>query len=486
MFNTSGTEHTAQPQPFAKQHYQPKSDAGISLTVAINIGIGFMLLIILLSCHGISLYSVKKKKKLVTQVHSPQEQINETPDHNQTISAKFLQFIHKVLFFVWNNIKALVTPLHFRRDAEQTTKQYGRDIATYFLFQKLCIFTFSVLFFVSCAVLLPIHLNGAAKGLYITANVSHKSAADEIHEDYNLMLTSINMVMQSPTFTIAHIVLAPFFAIVVVSILVYLFLRQPVVQQFNFAGCDEDVGIDKIDMIKAGRNQIRTFDRKYQMVLNSNTTEGKHNATLVSPYTVVIHGFPRALRYEFQLKEMILHLVQYPAEIVKISLVLDLSHRINLQKKLEKTESRLEHFKYAMEQRQEQDQDESSLLAKPVRPRVLINKPASDGNMYPVSVDAIEHFENKKSDTLERIQRWDNSLRVHLARNATHEGTCDKEKLQGLLDYNSKRYKIMGSGYGFIVFSKVDAAKRKWTAVLGLSLIRVLFTVPKIWYGITD
>jgi hypothetical protein len=202
-------------------------------------------------------------------------------------------------------------------------------------------------------VLLPIHLNGAAKGLYINPASHNRSAADEIHEDNNLMLTSINMVLQSPEFTAAHLVLAAVFICIVISILVYAFSRVPLVQEFNFAGCDEDVGVEQAEIIKEGRNQIRTFDRKYQMTLNSNTTDCKHNAMIVSPYTVVVHGFPRALNHKYIFMQMIQPLIENQEAVLKVSLVLDLTKRVELEKKLEKTNRRLEHFEYLMEEQNE-------------------------------------------------------------------------------------------------------------------------------------
>jgi hypothetical protein len=103
-----------------------------------------------------------------------------------------------------------------------------------------------------------------------------------------------------------------------------------------------------------------------------------------------------------------------------------------------------------MEQRTENDEDENSLLSKPLRPRVMINKLWTDGNYYPVSLDAIEYYVTKRERTVGMIDRWDEKLNAHLA--IDHGLNVNVPQT----DSNST---IMGSGYGFLIFATVEAAK---------------------------
>lgn len=442
------------------QHYNPITSAGISLTITINLCIGLIFLVVLLLFRNLPLFNVNKKKKLLSQVLGKDYRTItvESYDHlishdNDTLSRnKMLRFFQVHVRFVRKVVKALVYPSHFREDSIQLVKYYGRDLSTYFMFQKFCIYTFAVLSFIALPVLLPIHLTGASKGYYLNPNVSHRSDADEIHEDYNLMLTSINMVLQSPEFTSAHLILAAVFIIIITGMLTFLFAKLPSINQFNFAGCDEDIGIDDKDIIKAGRNQIRSYDIKYQMMLNSNTSNmdnSSRTALLISPYTIVVHGLPRTLNQDHVFMQMIRPLIENPTDVIKVSLVLDLSQRILLQKRLERIDRKLERFKYLMQRSGHHDESE---LIIATRPKVIVHRILDDGNECKVNVDAIDHFTSKRENIMRQIDSWERIFRSHL--------TCDMEQ-SALLKSKNGRYKIMGSGYGFIVFSTREAAKSK-------------------------
>jgi hypothetical protein len=84
------------------RHYSPQSSAGITYTIAINLGISFVLLITLLSLRNISIFNVNKKKKLVAEVLSKDDEdighVEETYDYlttrrtSELAKNKFLRF----------------------------------------------------------------------------------------------------------------------------------------------------------------------------------------------------------------------------------------------------------------------------------------------------------------------------------------------------------------------------------------------------------
>ncbi|KAL0480856.1 hypothetical protein AKO1_004078 [Acrasis kona] len=145
---------------------------------------------------------------------------------------------------------------------------------------------------------------------------------------------------------------------------------------------------------------------------------------------------------------MVRPLITNPKQVIKTTLVLDLSRRVNLEKQLKHVNDRIEHYQYVIHHMNDddnysrKDNIQSSLINR--RPRVVVHLPHEDGNLYPTSVDALEYFESRRNVIEKKIKRWEHSYQMHQSKQ--QRSTHPKDI-------------IWGSGYGFIVFTNPQAAQ---------------------------
>jgi hypothetical protein len=63
-------------------------------------------------------------------------------------------------------MKCLFVPAAHKNDTDRNVDNYGRDVATYFLFVQTIIYSFIVMTVLGLAVLLPLHITGTLPESY--------------------------------------------------------------------------------------------------------------------------------------------------------------------------------------------------------------------------------------------------------------------------------------------------------------------------------
>eukprot|EP00761_Pharyngomonas_kirbyi_P006038 gb/GECH01006044.1/.p1 GENE.gb/GECH01006044.1/~~gb/GECH01006044.1/.p1 ORF type:complete len:938 (+),score=148.86 gb/GECH01006044.1/:1-2814(+) len=107
---------------------------------------------------------------------------------------------------------------------------HGKQAAVYLFFEHQFILAVSFCMVLSLSILLPLHLTGDVPELFTSQNESpsyHYNAYNFTKEDYPLLRTTVNMVMDSPSKLYIHVLLSAIFASVFIFFL-YRWASSPI------------------------------------------------------------------------------------------------------------------------------------------------------------------------------------------------------------------------------------------------------------------
>jgi hypothetical protein len=318
-------------------------------------------------CAHLGLFNVTTKRKLLKEYYQreaekgrcPPDEINKVlnplnpyllQDHHAIDVAdtndRFLAWLKLRWYWFWEVTRSLWTGY----DTYVFTKRYGRDLGMYFQFQRLNIWAFTIISILATAILIPLHTTGQLPANYNSfesqyANVSGRvTSIGETTTDHNIVITSVNMVMESPQKMSAHVILAFVFIVIFCGFLVVGFLKSDIVAKFNYAGQDEPEDSDY-------RNK---FNLDYNLETDLTKSSPESKAQLLSPFTIEVLGLPSSLIKHSVFEKVITSLIGNSSSIAHVSLIHDFSKREKLKHKLYYYEKRVDRYEFKLEQLQQQ------------------------------------------------------------------------------------------------------------------------------------
>jgi hypothetical protein len=472
------------------------SSGGVGLTVLINTVITVLLLLLyiffLQPC--VTLYNVEKKEKLLEQVMKENENLEEIcvePSMNnsgtnsnieeddlhsifyETKSVKY-PLLHGVvirLVFIWSTVKTLIIPSYRLQDRRMTVKRFGRDVAVYILYQQQIIYALILCSFIGLSILLPVHLNGTVPAII------HDTANSGTSATYNapLLKSSIEMRISQPKVLAIHVMLMILFCLIFTMFTICWFLGHPLVSTINYMKCDEDApeltncSEDVSAFVKVSGNEARPERFRYNMM----SRKGNQDLYLVSPFCVSITGVPRKLDQRLFVR-MIYQAAKEPRlvrDIQKVLLIPSLSKRIRMQEKLQEMKDKLDRIMYS---KQKSPKDFEYDLCEPSKVLICCARDMFDGGKRRhilQEYDAVEYYKKHIELLSNDIERYDD---LYI------ESFCEGRTVEYVDKYQSRNTDkaIRGpksSGFGFIVFSTVEAAQKflKYYSASGIPLSKI-------------
>ncbi|KAL0478927.1 hypothetical protein AKO1_007826 [Acrasis kona] len=329
--------------------------------------------------------------------------------------------------------------------------------------------------FLASVIIIPIHTTSTPTAVYapliseerhsqVAQDSSVASAVSTQPTNTVVSRTSFIMVESSPTRTLAHIFLCAVIILLVVYITMINFLRTDVVTEFNYQGCDADFPIPEI-LIKEGMPAVRTYDERMQM---TNLTNNDQNAAvLVSPYTLIIKGLPST----FLSEKLFMHYIRTaidPKEIAKVSLVLDVSKIIKMQKKLAASKIQVERCEII--NNRFKDSGKEKTLQK-----TFLMKNHKGQFVFRNHQDALQYWSERTKRLQHKVMCWNQSYhRLKQNLNVCRYDVINnkdfvtevfvQEVTTPLSDgvvgpYPYKHYPIRCSGFAYVVFKSVHATR---------------------------
>jgi uncharacterized membrane protein YeaQ/YmgE (transglycosylase-associated protein family) len=342
------------------------------------------------------------------------------------------RFFQAMFLYIWEVFVTIVMPKSRLRYQDKTTKYYGRDIAVYFHFQQIMIVLFFVMSVIALAVLLPVHILKGSSISGMNPAAFNTTAATTVNHEYYLQMTTINAVVGSTVLLSTHTALAGAF-LILTGIALFWFLRSDIVQKFNFAEHDRDITASEAHLIT--KNNLLDNSKRRAMLASTVSTQGK--AFLASPYTVEISGLPRTMVDPMTLLRTVQSVTSL-RDVVKTTLVYDLSELDALQAELRETEDYLEHLEYAYDK---------------IATNKLIIPDGSDCDMPCLGYNPDFDF-HTTTKSIKQCREKIDSLRADIA--------CWNKSFRDTIGKNScqKKYKIEATGFAYVVFrntKSVDA-----------------------------
>lgn len=158
--------------------------------------------------------------------------------------------------------------------------------------------------------------------------------------DYNLMLTSIQMVVNQSPLQFAHV------AVAVVSValtggMMALFNLAAIVKSFNFRGVDALILPAALALVGYVR---RKADFKKLPVIGKFFNKKKNLPIIASPYTAELRGIPHTMLSSRLLMDMLVPMVSNATDIVKVTIVYNMNKISEFYRKYEEAESAFDHY----------------------------------------------------------------------------------------------------------------------------------------------
>lgn len=495
-----------------------------------------LLFLYLFAFRHLPVFDVNKKKKLLKDFYDRETEKGRCPadeikkvlnplypyllqdyhaiDVEDTINP-FLRYIKIRWYWFWEVTKSLWTGY----DNYQFTKRFGRDLAMYFQYQRLNIWTFTIITILGIIILIPLHTTGEIPPnyqeidkQYMNSSVRSVAIRDMV-PDKDILFTSVNMVIQSPSKMATHVILSYIFVFLLIGIVCVGLLRSDIVATFNYAGQDEPADPEYYNKFNIGYNSENGD-------VASNTTESR--ALLVSLFTVEILGLPSTLIKKSVLEKVVLSLVEDHDSIVHISLVHDFSKRKVLERQLQHFMHKLDHYEWKLEQLQQEwledppkegfEFEKAYINAQKLKEVKYFTR--SDGGLKLYhEKDALQYYRDKIEWIKYKISRWDQCFREQTGENpsvdefkrnsernedilvsvsvkatveaekdrtnkmSTWNGQLHKQRHQDELDVvvindeeaqqngdingsGDKQYTITGSGVGYVTFTSLAALEK--------------------------
>lgn len=164
-----------------------------------------------------------------------------------------LRFHLDRIYFLFTCVKSLLIPSYRKKDRQRLTMHYGRDIATFFIFQQQLIFALFICSVLLCAILIPIHMTGTRP--------VHESSGGGTGEDDDEGLTSPRLERVSLAMRIdeagiqaVHVCLSCLFVFIFAFFFLYRYLKNSVVSRLNHMQAD-DISVGKKTTVSVVRNR---------------------------------------------------------------------------------------------------------------------------------------------------------------------------------------------------------------------------------------
>ncbi|KAL0487239.1 11 TM domain-containing transmembrane protein [Acrasis kona] len=329
---------------------------GILFTLILNIIIATIIFVLLgLSCLRITPFVVKKKRRLfgqfleredIYQAENKAIQEEENRDNyfaelenykNLPTQSKLKWYFATRFLFNWEILKSLFWPTANKRDADRSVAVYGRDIASYFFFQRLVIYSFMVMTFIGLAVLLPLHITGTLPESYQQSDANA-----------GLTYTGIEMIQTSPIRTIATLILAFVFLLTITGFCIIYFCLHPLVRNFNYKNCDQVTtslpGVESFVPLQTLRDELVLKRESFGFI--------NKPPVMWSPYALEIRGLPRNFisqnAFDAMVEEcMARNRIEESNVIIHSALIMDMTKRLQYEKQRKDLKDSLDQIEFA-------------------------------------------------------------------------------------------------------------------------------------------
>jgi hypothetical protein len=467
-----------------EDEYDDDGNVGVSLTLAINGTISIIALVLFFGlCHPtLKLYNVRAKYKLFLATIAMEKQRDNVSNNNNEeeeedslvmdIKNRMFAYFERVWKCLWHLTKTLLIPKYIATDNKNTCKTYGRDLATLFMYERNVVYASIICTIIACAVLFPLHFTG-----HLPSGQDMESDRD-LKSVSHIVYSSIYMRINSPGVLFVHVALIVVFMWVFFYFMVIRFLCHPMVSKLNYAGCDEKpnviTDIDQNILVKmADTNQIRPlrsrlgmmgeFNNKQKQILSDIEApplpvediaiKPTQQVFLMSPYCVTIKKLPqdmdrRSFHHIIHTAASIIPENDIASKIAKTVLVPDLRERVSLDRKRSQLAEQLENVKARnlFREKVEKDKDERTTLC--CKRDVITNE-----FHWRQKVDTEEYLTRQLQRVESDIKEWDAMYLEAYERMGYGVVPDDLERAK------SSNFQIPScSGFGFILFTTVDAA----------------------------
>jgi hypothetical protein len=364
------------------------------------------------------------------------------------------RFFQLIIFYLWEVFINSFIPRSRTRYHKRNVKHYGRDIAVYLYFQQIMVIIFFIMSVIALATLLPIHiiLGNTSSGVQ-TITSSHADTTSAftpvVGPEYYFTLTSINMVIGSPALLASHTVLAGVFVLLLIASLV-IFARSEIVNKFNFAEHDQDLSVSDVHLVHDGRqlddqnNYLNTFDNSKRRAMMATTISSEGRSFIASPYTAEISGLPVSLTDPKLLLRMIQSVAPSLREIVKATIVYDLSQLDEFQANLRTAENDLEHLEHAL------DRSNGRLNSSADGDCDMSCLGHNSDFDTSVTIQNIKKCRERIDELKKDIYCWNKSFRDTVGRETKNDESSALEK----------RYNIEGTGFAYVIFHSTEACDK--------------------------
>jgi hypothetical protein len=480
---------------------------GAGLTLIIDLVVSILIiglyLIVLIPC--CTMFSSSKKHKLLTRIlEEEQVKKGEVVATESTITTTTIEVNEKknkwkyrfhalwyycldILMFLWHTTKTLVYWKARRKDLKYMTTTYGRDTAAYIYFEQQMIYCVLICSIIGLSVFLPLHLTGT---------VPDTSVSDSSNEylQFNasapLLVTSINMRIAEPYVLYTHIFVGILFMLLFAYFLIFRYLRHPIISELNYLSADDETLVQtKLSDYHLVKLNDWNYDRPlaFRMALVKMTVARtpddfelqKDTVYLASGFCVAVKGCPSLMNQQAFI-DIIYDAARnagLDSHILKVVLVADLRKRVQMQNRLYNL---IEELHAVLHQNSKFKNKNKRATVTLFLRRDLFPDNGEKFHFFK-KVDAEEYYK-RHIDALKRdIEKWD---RVYIE----SHGSIKSDRSVGeaeIVDptdeyYESEVKKIQikpprASGYGFIVFNTVQAARQfqKYYAGAGIQLKRI-------------
>ncbi|KAL9650057.1 hypothetical protein ABK040_003175 [Willaertia magna] len=316
----------------------------------------------------------------------------------------------------------------FLNDIQNVLKFYGRDVASYFLFQQSIIWIIFICNLIAICSLFPAHLTHINNLKNITEGIGINYTISNYDEF--IIESSINTVSFDPTILLLHLFIAILF-IFIFFIFLFLFCFHPVIYQYNYLGCDEvNRRVFPPFNIYQGFPLVRFKLQKLAQSLHYlpiNNNSSINNLQLISPFVLEVRGLPKGMNEKTFHKLISSTLVKrriIQEELILTTIViLDLSKRYQFQEILENREEKLNYYKSVYDNKRFYSLERPTLHLWFKKDH--INKVF---HFYQGDVDAIDYYQQRYNSTKENINYFDRNLERMKFRDNDEDYNKDEEE----------------------------------------------------------
>jgi len=323
-----------------------------------------------------------------------------------------LRFHWHRIRFLWHTVQSLFAPSYRRQERERMAREYGRDIATYFIFQQQLIFSILICSLLVCVVLIPIHMTGTRP----THEGSQTGDSSTSITSARLERISLAMRVDEAGIQAVHVCLSCLFVGVFSFFFVYRYMKNSVVSKMNYMGADTTskvaVSVENNRRTASVASIIERIQAEEKKIEPPVTEIPSSSPLLKSPFSVMIDSVPIDMDHNsfYTICYGALQEIQLERSVAQIVMVPNFVQRVEKEQELMDMYKHMDQVDYLLNHKKN---------AKPTA-TICCGKDTYDGSKkfrLRRKYDASAYYD-KQVRTLERdAHLWDNKYVTCLEQN---------------------------------------------------------------------